>query len=357
MMRFSRVRQEINNLFTGSKKLFHSLMEVTMPRTSTNDQQNTRNTQNLANARGMNSANSRDNHNQQDDFGAGQGDSRGRTSNRNSQGGAFHVSPATLEHYLKGIHFPCDKQDLIQQAQSNNAEKDVLSVLDQFEDGQYNSVVEVAKEVGQIEGHHSFNSGQSASRSQSQSQNGSNRSASTGSRSQNADQNDNNRNVSSRSSQDGRSSHQGNADNSLHVSPATLEHFLKGIHFPCDKQDLQSQAQSNGAGNDVLNLLDNFEDGQYNSVVEVAKEVGRIEGANGNRGRYSQSRSQNGSSRSASSSRNDSQNTSGRNSSSNRSASDNRGTSSRTSSQNTTNRSSRNEDQGDRNRSTRSNQR
>ena len=35
------------------------------------------------------------------------------------------VSPAQVEFYLKGIKFPANKQDIIQQAEDNGADKPV----------------------------------------------------------------------------------------------------------------------------------------------------------------------------------------------------------------------------------------
>lgn len=52
---------------------------------------------------------------------------------------------------IKGIEFPATKEDIISQAENNNAPADVLDILNQIEDKEYGSPVEIAQEVGQIE--------------------------------------------------------------------------------------------------------------------------------------------------------------------------------------------------------------
>ncbi|MGZ7160659.1 MAG: DUF2795 domain-containing protein, partial [Methanobacterium sp.] len=49
------------------------------------------------------------------------------------------VSPAQVEKSIKGIKFPASKQDLILQAESNNASDDVLNILENVPDKQFHS--------------------------------------------------------------------------------------------------------------------------------------------------------------------------------------------------------------------------
>ena len=64
-----------------------------------------------------------------------------------------NVSPATIEHYLKGMKYPADKERLLEQARSNHAPEDVIRVLGAFEEKEYNGVVDVNKEIGKVESH------------------------------------------------------------------------------------------------------------------------------------------------------------------------------------------------------------
>lgn len=60
-------------------------------------------------------------------------------------------SPANIAHYLKNIDFPANKDDLVRQAQDNNADDDVLDVLQQMPERKYGSMADVMKGVGQVE--------------------------------------------------------------------------------------------------------------------------------------------------------------------------------------------------------------
>ncbi len=62
----------------------------------------------------------------------------------------FNVSPAQVEKSIKGTHFPAQKQDLIQRARENQANQDVLEVLENMPDKQFNSPVDISKAMGKM---------------------------------------------------------------------------------------------------------------------------------------------------------------------------------------------------------------
>ena len=62
----------------------------------------------------------------------------------------FSVSPAQVEKSIKGTHFPAQKQDLIQRAKENNANQDVLEVLENMPDKQFKSPVDISKAMGRM---------------------------------------------------------------------------------------------------------------------------------------------------------------------------------------------------------------
>jgi len=62
----------------------------------------------------------------------------------------FNVSPAQVEKSLKGTHFPAEKQDLIQKAKENNANQDVLEVLENMPEKQFHSPVDISKAMGRM---------------------------------------------------------------------------------------------------------------------------------------------------------------------------------------------------------------
>jgi hypothetical protein len=75
----------------------------------------------------------------------------GRKSSEGGRGDPQKASPAAIERYLKGIHYPASKDELLKQAQNNGAPEDVLYVLNKFENKKYNTTIDVSKEVGHVE--------------------------------------------------------------------------------------------------------------------------------------------------------------------------------------------------------------
>ncbi|WP_277811153.1 DUF2795 domain-containing protein [Chromohalobacter canadensis] len=60
-------------------------------------------------------------------------------------------------------------------------------------------------------------------------------------------------------------------------SPGNITHHLKGMDFPADRSDLERQAQENGAGEDVMDIIRQLPDQQYESMADVTKGVGEVE--------------------------------------------------------------------------------
>lgn len=75
----------------------------------------------------------------------------GQKSSEGGRGNPEKASPAAIERYLKGIHYPASKDNLVNKAKENNAPSDVMHILNQFEDHEYNSPIDVSKEVSRIE--------------------------------------------------------------------------------------------------------------------------------------------------------------------------------------------------------------
>lgn len=82
-------------------------------------------------------------------------DSRRIAGEKSSQGGSGHphkASPVAVERFIKGIHFPANKKDLVNKAKENKAPLDVLHVLDLFDEKkEFHTPIDVAKEVGRVE--------------------------------------------------------------------------------------------------------------------------------------------------------------------------------------------------------------
>ncbi len=60
------------------------------------------------------------------------------------------VSASELANYLKGISFPCSKQDILDTSRNNNAPDNIIDWLDRLPDKEYNNVTDVEREFGQI---------------------------------------------------------------------------------------------------------------------------------------------------------------------------------------------------------------
>ncbi len=60
-------------------------------------------------------------------------------------------SPSNISHHLKGIEFPASRQDLVRHAQKGGADEEVLGVLKQMPERQYDNMADVMKGVGQAE--------------------------------------------------------------------------------------------------------------------------------------------------------------------------------------------------------------
>lgn len=74
-----------------------------------------------------------------------------RKTTEGGRGDPHKASPIAIEYYLKGINFPADKEDLVEQAKDNDAPDDVFYVLRRFEEKSYKTGVDIAKEVRRIE--------------------------------------------------------------------------------------------------------------------------------------------------------------------------------------------------------------
>ncbi|MDX2211749.1 MAG: DUF2795 domain-containing protein [Oculatellaceae cyanobacterium bins.114] len=61
------------------------------------------------------------------------------------------INPIQMQKHLKGMDYPASKQDLVQHAKKNGADKNALSVLEQLEDEEFETPADVSKAIGKIE--------------------------------------------------------------------------------------------------------------------------------------------------------------------------------------------------------------
>lgn len=57
-------------------------------------------------------------------------------------------------------------------------------------------------------------------------------------------------------------------------SAAQVEKYLKGVDYPASKDDLIKKARSNGAPEDVIDILNDLTESRFNSPIDVMKAFG-----------------------------------------------------------------------------------
>ena len=59
------------------------------------------------------------------------------------------VSPIAISKAIKGIDFPASKDDLIEHAKQNKADKEVMEVLENLPEDEFETVADVEKAYGE----------------------------------------------------------------------------------------------------------------------------------------------------------------------------------------------------------------
>lgn len=61
------------------------------------------------------------------------------------------------------------------------------------------------------------------------------------------------------------------------TTPISVQKYLKGIDYPATKEDLLSHAKKQGADKNVMDLLGQIADEEYDGPTAVSKAVGEQE--------------------------------------------------------------------------------
>ena len=61
------------------------------------------------------------------------------------------------------------------------------------------------------------------------------------------------------------------------MSPAIVEKYLAGMHYPAERNKLIKNAQNKDAPNNVMDLLNKLPEKTYTSPIDITKEIGKIE--------------------------------------------------------------------------------
>jgi coproporphyrinogen III oxidase-like Fe-S oxidoreductase len=60
------------------------------------------------------------------------------------------VSEVELQHYLQGVKYPSRKEELIRKARENQAPRDVIDLIHNLPDREFNSTADVSRAVVEI---------------------------------------------------------------------------------------------------------------------------------------------------------------------------------------------------------------
>jgi hypothetical protein len=60
------------------------------------------------------------------------------------------VSAVVIQEFLRGMDYPSQRDDILDRARRNNAPDDVMDILNQIPDKEYNSAGDVSKAVSDI---------------------------------------------------------------------------------------------------------------------------------------------------------------------------------------------------------------
>jgi hypothetical protein len=61
------------------------------------------------------------------------------------------------------------------------------------------------------------------------------------------------------------------------VSPAIVEKYLAGMHYPAERKKLINNTQNKDAPDNVMDLLSKLPEKTYTSPIDITKEIGKIE--------------------------------------------------------------------------------
>ncbi|HEY9671602.1 MAG TPA: DUF2795 domain-containing protein [Waterburya sp.] len=61
------------------------------------------------------------------------------------------ANPIQIQKHLKGVDYPASKEELIEHAQQQDADEDILSILEQLPDQEFETPAEVSKAIGNLQ--------------------------------------------------------------------------------------------------------------------------------------------------------------------------------------------------------------
>ncbi len=147
-------------------------------------------------------------------------------------------SPIEVQKALKDIDYPANKEKLIQHAKKHQASEDVMRDIEELPDKEYTNAADVSKEFKGDTGREGEGEG---------------------------------------------ISHRGAGS-----PPIETQKALKGMDYPAGKQEIIEKARDNKAPQEVIQILEDIPDREYENAADVSKEfrgeTGHIEERGGEKG-------------------------------------------------------------------------
>jgi hypothetical protein len=60
------------------------------------------------------------------------------------------------------------------------------------------------------------------------------------------------------------------------ANPIQIQKYLKGVDYPAFRDDLIAHAEEQGADDEVLDLLEQIPDNEYETPADVSKAIGNL---------------------------------------------------------------------------------
>jgi hypothetical protein len=61
------------------------------------------------------------------------------------------VNPIQVQKYLSGMHYPANKDEIVDHAKSKGADKNIVDTLTQLPDDKFQTPADVSKSIGKLE--------------------------------------------------------------------------------------------------------------------------------------------------------------------------------------------------------------
>jgi len=68
----------------------------------------------------------------------------------------------------------------------------------------------------------------------------------------------------------------GDDTQSSHVNPIQIQKFLRGVDYPCSKDELLEKAKEEGADENIIETLKDMPMDQFNSPNDVSQAIGQL---------------------------------------------------------------------------------